>query len=456
MKNAKLLNLGWALAVLLLAGGCRIEERMVWAPDGTRAAVRLPEGLCLMDPNGQLAAPLASNVTAVAWLPDSRGLVLARSLPVSTWADGARLLPSNETAAVEALARGLMDTLKGALAAADGDASAVEKNFIKPLNFSPSELFIPALLCLRETRKDDLEKLIGGAKNNAELAKTLADPHQFTVNELSVQQPAGGVPLVLERTLADVSAPCTTPGGPVVAFLRGTELVLAPLAGGTNRLVVAGKAAGSFDWTPDGKALVYAAPDAEKWDAGAVNLFRLERRTVLDEHGALTAGAVEALAQAAANFAPRVNCLPDGRVLFASLALQLPAAGAAKHEASLYLVRGTESAPTALPTPAEALPQDLSGFAASPDGRLIAIANSGDDQVLVVDVASGALETVSPQHIGKGRTLPAWRGTNELYFAAFPSAEAKRPEWLCWSPRATPQVVSQNWSDGSVTNLVEK
>ena len=93
---------------------------------------------------------------------------------------------------------------------------------------------------------------------------------------------------------------------------------------------------------------------------------------------------------------------------------------------------------------------------ASPDGRLIAIANSGDDQVLVVDVASGALETVSPQHIGKGRTLPAWRGTNELYFAAFPSAEAKRPEWLCWSPRATPQVVSQNWSDGSVTNLVEK
>ena len=74
----------------------------------------------------------------------------------------------------------------------------------------------------------------------------------------------------------------------------------------------------------------------------------------------------------------------------------------------------------------------------------------------MVDVASGAVETIAPQRVGKGRTLPAWRGTNELYFAAHPAAEAKRPEWLRWSSGVVPQVISRSWSDGAVTNLVEK
>lgn len=456
MKTAKLLNAVWALAALLLAGGCRVEERMVWAPDGTRAAVRLPEGLCLMDTAGKLSAPLASNVTAVAWLPDSRGLVLVRSTAVATWAEGARLLPSNETATVEALARGLLDTLKGALAAADGDASAIEEKFLKPLNFAGSEFVTPALVCLYDAQSDELIKMIRSARNHVELEKSLAESHSFAVNELAVYRLEGGVPLVLERTLADLSAPRPAPTSPVVAFLRGTQLILAPLAGGTNRLVAAENAVGIHDWTPEGRALVYAAYAGEKWEANAVNLFRVERRTVLDEHGVPVAGDVLPLAQGAANFVPRVRCLPDGRVLFASLALQLPASGNAKPAARFYLVRDTEPAPVAIPTPVDALPQDLSSFVPSADGRRIALADSGDDQVSVVEIASGALETVAPQRVGKSRTLPAWRGTNELYFAAFPTAGAQRPEWLRWSPGAAPQVISGAWNTGSVTNLVEK
>ena len=456
MKTFMVAKIGWALAALLLAGGCRVEERMVWAPDGMRAAVRLPEGLCLMDTTGKLSAPLASNVTAVAWLPDSCGLVLVRSTTVATWAEGARLLPSNETATVEALARGLLDTLKGALAAADGDAAAIEEKFLKPLNFAGSEFVTPALVCLYDTQAAELQKMIRSARNHAELEKALAEPHDFTVNELVVLRLEGGVPLVLARTLADLSAPRPAPTSPVVACLRGTQLILAPLAGGTNRLVAAENAVGSYDWTPEGRALVYAAYAGEKWEANAVNLFRVERRIVLDEHGAPAAGDVLPLAQGAANFAPRVRCLPDGRVLFASLALQLPASGSAKHAARFYLVRDAEAAPAAIPTAGDALPQDLSSFALCPDGHRIALASSADDQVSVVEIASGAQETIAPQRVGKSRTLPAWRGTNELYFAAFPTAAARRPEWLRWSPGAAPQVISSTWGAGSVTNLVEK
>jgi len=221
------------------------------------------------------------------------------------------LLPSNEVATVEALARGLFDTLKGALAAAGGDAAAIEDKFIKPLNITGSEFLLPALICLHDTRKEALQQLIHSATNNAELEKALTEPHDFAVNELAVYRLDGGVPLVLEHTLLDVTALRVAPAGAFVAFLRGEKLVIASLAGGTNRFVAAEKAMGHFDWTPDGKALLYAVPLAEKWDASGINLFRLERRTVMDEHGVLTAGAVQPLAQAAANFEPRVRCLPD-------------------------------------------------------------------------------------------------------------------------------------------------
>jgi hypothetical protein len=454
MKARLLFGYG-CLAALLLAGGCRVEERMVWAPDGSRAAVRVQNELCLMDSTGKLSAPLASNVLEVAWLSDGKSLVLVRAISVATWAEGARLLPSNEVATVESLARGLLDVAKGALAAAGNDVAAVEEKFIKPLNITPSEFIIPALICLFDTRKEELRRLVDSATNNAEAVKALTEPRDFTIHELAIYPVGGGAPLVLERSLKDLTAPRVCPAQPLVAYLRGAELVVTPLAGGTNRVVVAEKATGHFDWTPDGKALVYAVPGVEKWADNAINLFGLQRRAVSQEQGGVVAGAVQALAQAAANFEPRIRCLPDGRVLFAGLALQLPAAVEAKPVARFYLTDGS-AAPIAIATPAEALPQDLAAFAPSPDGKRIAVVNAGDDEVKLVNIASGAVKVISPQRTGKSRALPAWRGTNELFFAAFPSADAQRPEWLRWSSGAAPQVISGAWVAGAVTNLVVK
>ncbi len=447
----------WSLAALalLLAGGCRVEERMVWAPDGSRAAVRVGGDLCLMDQVGKLSAPLASYVAEVAWLPDGKGLVLVRAISATTWAEAARLLPSNEVATVEALAHGLLDVAKGALAAAAGDVEAVEEKFIKPLNITPTEPLMAALLCLRDGHREELYQLVRSAKNNADAEKTLTEVHELTIHELAVYSLTGGAPLVLERTLLDVGTPRPAPTTPVVAFLRDTELTVAPLAGGTNRIVAASKVTGGFDWTPDGKALVYVVPAMEKWADNAINLFSLQRRTVLNAQGGVVTGEVQVLAQAAANFAPRVRCLPDSRVLFAGLALQLPAAADAKPPACFYLSDGS-AAPTIIPTPAEVLPADLAVFAPSPDGKRIAVVSAGDDAVKLVNIASGAVETISSQQRGKSRALPAWRGTNELFFAAYPMADAKRPEWLRWSPGAAPQIISAAWPVGAVTNLLEK
>ena len=76
--------------------------------------------------------------------------------------------------------------------------------------------------------------------------------------------------------------------------------------------------------------------------------------------------------------------------------------------------------------------------------------------VAVLDVATGALEVVSPKRGWKSTTLPAWRGAGELYFAALPDPSSTRPELLRWREGASPQVVSQGWPTEATDVLLHK
>ena len=208
------------------------------------------------------------------------------------------------------------------------------------------------------------------------------------------------------------------------------------------------------------KSLVYAVRLTEDGSSD-IHLARIERRTVIDASGALVAGGTLPLALSGSGFAPRVRCLPDGRLLFGGFQQQLPAPVLAARESSFFLVdpsHGTNAVPVTIPSAPGELPQNLAAFAPSPDGRQIAIVESGSDSVAVLDVASGVLEVVSPKHKHgwKSRVLPAWRGSDELYFAALPEASSTRPELLRWRKGAAPQVFSRGWGDEAVSSLLEK
>ena len=453
-----------AVAAVLLAVGCdEVEERLTWAPDGSRAIMRVGDKLCLLDTNGNLSVPLASNVVSAAWLPDSQGLVLLRSIKVADWADAVRLLPREETATVESLAKGLPDLLKAGLELADGDETNMQKRFFDELKMEHPELLSPAILCMLDTRAAALDRAIQTAKDPHKLKEDLTNSRTTGVAEVSVlllkgDQPANP-PRVIERTLTDLQQPRPSPSAGAVAFMRGEALMVAPLDGGTNRVRVAERVEGSYDWTPDGKALVYAVRFAEKWEDGAINLVRIERRTVIGPNGELSAGDAQALAIGCSSFKPRVRCLPDGRVLFAAVQQRLPAPAMAEQEARFYLIDpalGSNAVPVAVPSAPGALPQDLAAFAPSPDGHQIAIVEGGSDSVAVLDVATGALEVVSPKRGWKSRILPAWRGTDELYFAALPESSSTRPELLRWRKGSAPQVFSRSWTGEAVGGLLEK
>ena len=449
-----------AAAALLLFSGCFLEERMFWSPDGQRAAVCLPEGLCLMDTNGNVSAPLLSEVTFAAWLPGSQGLVALRRLAATNWQEISRLISREERATVEGLALGLPGLINGALAATGGDISSIDEKFFKPLKFDLGPAFIAGLICLRDTQPEIFSNLVARAKDGEQLQKDLAN--DALVHEISVLRLDGdrlaGQPVVLERTLAEVAEPRPSPSARVVAFLREGVLIIVPLDGGSNRLAISDHIVGSFDWTPDGKALVYPTAVSGDWERGAVNLAHIQRRVVVGPGGQPSEGESVLLATGAFPFTPRVRSLPDGRVLFASQPLQLPLGAQSTSETRLYIIdpaKGTNAVPIPIRVPTGTLPDDLAGFAVSPDGRRLAIGEYGSDSIAVLEIATGRIEVVSPNRGARNRTMPAWRGSDELYFAALPEAGARRPEWFRWRNGSGPVNFSATWPDAAVQNLLE-
>jgi hypothetical protein len=325
-----------------------------------------------------------------------------------------------------------------------------------------SEFLSPTILYLFDAQSVAWRQAIQGCKNPAKLEADLTGLSTTRVSEVSVLSLTGdrpsGVPRAIERTLTSLQQPRPSPLYPLVAFVRDGTLTVAPLDGGTNRVSVAENVEGVYDWTPDGKSLVYAVRLTEN-GPGDINLSRLECRSVIDATGGLVPGDIFPLALNSSGFTPRVRCLPNGHVLFSGFQQQLPAPALAARESRFFLIDpslGTNAVPVAIPSAPGALPQDLAAFTPSPDGKQIAIVESGSDVVAVLDVDTGALEVVSPKHSGKSRMLPAWRGSDELYFAALPQPNSTRPEILRWRRGFAPQVFSGAWQDEVVKGLLEK
>jgi hypothetical protein len=95
----------------LLLGGC-LEQCVVWAPDGQRAAVLVGDGLHLCDVGGKLTDTLVPDVYRVAWLSDSQQLVLARTRQESTWSPVAKALGPDDAATIVTKAEAVWQKLQ--------------------------------------------------------------------------------------------------------------------------------------------------------------------------------------------------------------------------------------------------------------------------------------------------------------------------------------------------------
>lgn len=468
-----------ALVVLALAG-CLPEERFWWSPDGSHALVQLEDGLYLARADG--AAPVKLGIelgkegepsSRVSWLPDGSGFVMNRVLTFSKWEDAKGVLPAEEAREVEGIARGLV-TLISAWNMAHGQQAGSDGEVTDWLPVKDRVLVAAAFYLAYTTQRDTLEAELRKTPKGEQTIEHLREEEiVFPVQEICLVRlkdgKLDGEPRPIARSLRALVFPKISPTAKAVAFLHAmseeeaVKLEVAMLDG-SARLEAAHQISAAFDWTADGHSLVYSAPVMGK-DS---NLQRIHQLEVLKADGTLRKRSEgdlahpddlkgpATLAMALMPTSPRVIALPDGRVLFASQPVTFPTKGEGL-EVALQLFTVTADGKTLAPVPTAPgdLPANLGWFAASPDGKKVAVVESDTDAVAVVEIETGKTEIVSPVHADwQCRTMPAWKSSAELTFAALKDGT---PKWMLWKQGEGVRSISDSWpADATKQWVVEK
>lgn len=452
-----------ALALCLAA--CLPEERFWWSPKGDRAVVSIEDKLHLVTATGEISAlpdELSMKdalVKTVSWLPDGSGFVCQHTRRVATWDEVKSLIPEEEAKTVDAFMPAVLPLLEvaGKLAGEKATLEAV----VKALPVTEMQRFGVALHRAFQSDPAAVQRFVqalpDGDKLLAELKKDATGYDLQEVVLFRLTTPATA-PVSLVRSLFQPSLlPKVSPTHPFMACLKldeeekSAELHVLPLAGGSGQLIARNVSA-AFDWTPDGRSLVFMAPlggEGEK-------LQGIHRVQVLDDTGKpMKPGETRTLATAITLNRPALQVLPDGRVLFASQPVTLPAAGTGTAlEPRLYVVSADGKSVQTVPTSPGDLPTNLGYFAASPDGERIAVVESETDAVAVVETDSGKTQLISPPHPKwQNRTMPGWKSATELTFAALHEG---KPAWMLWNKSSGLRCLSSSWPGESTAKWLHE
>ncbi|HLP03352.1 MAG TPA: hypothetical protein VK163_15100 [Opitutaceae bacterium] len=439
-------------AALALLGGC-LKERLVWSPDGHEAAVLTGDGLRFCTPDGTLTALAVSEARLAVWLPDSQHLLVVRERSLATWTEVSALLAP--TGRSEAMAAG--DLLLARL------REGARWSDLRPQHAKQVEL---ALLYLRDTRGEELRSRL-----SPDEAQALA-PLTAKLQEIFLARRQGtgvelGAPLFAD-VQNSITAIRLAPGGKAAAITlelpEGDRFALAALMleASAAPLSIATDVAAHPDWTPDGRALIYAQAVANQVK-GLPQFAVLMRREVFDAAGkpALAERPTE-LGGLLFQSLGRIRCLADGRIVFnaAELALPLSASDFEPEREQLFVLDPARQATLARLTTrssSERLPQLLAFFEPSADGRKLLIGGR-HGEVCVFTLATGEVQQIQEGDKDQ-RCLPAWRGPDEFTYlrrnaAALGETPARRVEVVL---RRGDQetVLSTNWPDAILKGLSE-
>ncbi len=471
--------------VCLGLASCYPEERLWWSPQGDRALVQLKDGLHVMKADGTLGPVLEgagdpSNVlSSIAWLPNGSGFICQRERKVLSWDEVRAVISKDEAAEVEALAPAFQPMLEAAARMPNKEKS-LEGVFA---NLSEAQLkrWDAASKLAYSRSPEVIEKLLLALHDGEGISKGFkGDNAGFRLHELCVfKLDDFAKPRVLRSSLLQPTLRAhLSPKHPVIAFLHlepeGEEanLEVMPLDGGES-LVVKEKSSAAFDWMPDGRTLVVASP----MDGKESKLMSIQFATPVQESGALMKPESEkqpdgtwksfegpdrftgttSVATVLMVNQPRLQALPDGRVLLACQPITLPMVRTEPElEPRLYLLAADRKSIALVPTAAGALPANLDVFVASPDGQRVAVVESYTDAVAIVDLASGKTEIISPAHPRwECTTAPAWKSATELSFAAL-HGSTPTPQLMLWTTSGDTRCLSESWPKGSTEGWLKQ
>jgi len=457
--------LQWSLLALTTAliPGCVLYQRVVWSPDGSIAAVMAGDverggGLRLCSPAGELTPLLLDGVYAAQWFPDGKELLVCRATKVTNWDQIVRILPEHGQRQLIELADQISPLL-----AESAEWQAIDQ--LIPETMPVAETRKAAYFVLRDLRAEpNVKKLAEKYGYGDETSLFVHRLQRITVNGMSAQV-GGVVAWSLDHFISARISPTRAAVAYTAGIRQGTdsrptlpELFVANLDGRSAPIHVTSYASFFPDWTFDGRFLVYVAPADEFSDAfGAVYRQQVEGASLMGERQALAY-----VFRPNSDASVRVRCMPDGRIVFATIPLTLPLTEAdAPQRQQLFAIDPEKQATLTRVTPLGAehdLPQELGYFEMSPNFKKIAfIGEKG--RVTLFEIATGKTTVVSTSDVKKLRSLPAWRNHEELTLVVSHVGETdddpERDEIVIWSEAGGFRLLSRDWSEDSVSGFLK-
>jgi hypothetical protein len=449
-----------SVVAIVAALGC-VPRRLFWSPDGQHGAIATEKALYLANADGKLSDPIDANVQLVAWAPDSKSFIAAQIKPIATWREAEPLFTEARRAELIALA----PTLRHEILAYQGDWNQFKPSVTGTITGGEMEAL---LLYIRDHRGEGLPEKFGAHWDEVKHLR-------MTACELAVYKLTGDTAKP-DRTIAVLPdgvldmrlspngklLAFTTPIPSAVKFALGRLLVInTSVSAPATPIEIDQHVAAYADWSPDGTQLYYGKTNNPPTnDQSEFTLGSLTRRTVADDKGDLLTqpAAPEDLAGLLFWSLLKVRCLRDGRVLFTSGEVSLPATSAdMPKQLNLFTID-----PARQPTVTRLLPREaddrleglsMGEFELSPDEKRVVVVASSK-KVSVVTLATGKIDNVittdDPGGPNNLPSMPVWRTADQLVIAVPPGHEwgtPDRAEVILWAPNAQPQKISQTWPD---------
>ena len=485
-------------AFTLLISGCGPDEWIVWAPDGTHGVIN---GSQRIDPAGNLLGAItAEKEHVVAWLPDSRRVLVVRRVPAQDWSEYAALLGEERALAVAQAGAEMARLIREYQGALDAfDESAAFKIWKENLD-AHSVGVETVMYCLKVTRPGLLDPMLDAVakKQNAQekedpvvdTDKTVEtgahlleqigvpDIHELHLRSAVVSGDSGDQ--MLFRSADGFASVAVSPNSRAVAFVRqegsheeGSDsgLYVMALEAGAQAVLVA-KGAEFAAWSPDGQELAYTKSEVRRASKNGFILGAIAHRRVCATDGSIIAepeAGEDVAGLVLPEYPARLAWLSDGRILFAGAKFSLPATTQNLPERlTLFALRLNPEAsmeqliPESVPA---RLTQRVNYFTVSPDGKNVAVlGKAGAVSVLTLATKNFAtFQDSIPQFEKKNDDdsilVPAWRTADELTWlvpAGDRAGSSHRGEVVIASLSGGRRAISKSWPDSASLPPLEK
>lgn len=403
--------------------GCPPDKRVVWSPDGSRAAICADQSLHFIDADGNVLAPrLDARATQCVWLSNDRHILVVRVDPANSWDEVSGVLSAEQIRVIEELAA----TLKQRAMAFEGDWEKFDIGFED--EYSPATT-AAVLLYLRDKLSDGLQTKL--ADKWDDLEKMQLDVNVLQSYEITNDTLVPGV--VLIRSLDGIGGVTLSKCRRKIAFVsqnaaeHNNRLTLFTVnsTGGTPS-AIASNVGASCAWSPDGSELAYfKCMTGNSSDTNNLQLGAMTLATVADGQGRLLAqpsGEQEEIG-VLFNGLWSIHWLSDGRLLFSSVEVTLPATNADMPQRWGLFIFDPHMPSTVTRVFARSFNQPLEEsfphFELSPDERHVLMLGS-QGEIVDYDLRNGASKILSTDPCtGKGGSptmVPVWRADGEACF----------------------------------------